>query len=53
MGMGLSICRSIIETQGGRITAANNDDGPGAHVIFTLPGANGELMAETENQTLI
>lgn len=37
MGMGLSICRSIIEAQGGRITATNNPDGPGACVAFTLP----------------
>jgi two-component system sensor histidine kinase TtrS len=36
MGMGLAICRSIIEAHGGRIHACNND-GPGAQVGFVLP----------------
>jgi signal transduction histidine kinase len=36
-GLGLYICKNIIEAHGGRIWAENNSDGKGATFRFTLP----------------
>ena len=39
MGMGLSICRAIVQGHGGRLWVEANDDGPGTTFRFTVPKA--------------
>jgi signal transduction histidine kinase len=41
MGMGLPICRSIIEAHGGSIAAENRSDRPGARFVIRLPTTPG------------
>ena len=43
VGMGLSICRSIIDAHGGRLWAEANEP-RGAVFLFTLPSVEKELM---------
>ena len=48
MGVGLAICRAIVEAHGGQIAASNPDSG-GACVTFTLPrGSPPEIVLDVE-----
>ena len=40
MGLGLSICKGIVEAHAGQLEATNCTDGPGLRFSFTLPSAS-------------
>ena len=42
IGLGLTICESIVKAHGGYICAENRTDGTGAEFTFTLPLTNKE-----------
>jgi len=46
-GLGLAICKAIVEAHGGRIRAENRPEG-GACVTFTLPVGNPPIVEEEE-----
>ncbi len=48
LGMGLNICRSIVEEHGGRIWLENNPD-RGARACFTLPAAEANAEVGTRS----
>jgi PAS domain S-box-containing protein len=49
LGVGLSICRTIIEAHGGKIWAENDQGGNGATFVFTLRAAEaGENLSPAE-----
>ena len=44
-GLGLAICKGLVEAHGGRIRAASDGPGHGATLTFTVPAAPGDAAA--------
>ncbi|MDX1972700.1 MAG: ATP-binding protein, partial [Candidatus Sumerlaeia bacterium] len=49
VGLGLAICKAIIEAHGGEITARNNPDG-GASFIISLPAQEPIQLPQEESE---
>jgi signal transduction histidine kinase len=47
-GLGLYICKKLVEAQGGKIWAFNNNSGIGSTFVFSLPKTNHEAILDKE-----
>ena len=50
-GLGLSICKGLVEAHGGRICAESDGLGKGARLIFTLPVADKDELGDMAGST--
>ncbi|MYI07740.1 MAG: response regulator, partial [Gemmatimonadetes bacterium] len=47
-GLGLAICKGLVEAHGGRIRAASGGPGQGTRITFTVPVASGAVADSTD-----